>query len=43
MHEARAMIDNLLDKIHRIKEYVMPWIYAVLIVIVMVLILGTAV
>ena len=37
------MIDNILNKIARIREYVMPWIYAVLIVVVMVLILGTAV
>ena len=37
------MIDNLLDKIHKIREYVMPWIYAVLIVAVTVLILNTAI
>ena len=43
LHEARAMIDNLLDKIYKIKEYVMPWIYAVLIVAVTVLILSTAI
>ena len=43
LHEARAMIDNLLDKIARIREYVMPWIYAVLIVAITVLILNTAI
>ena len=37
------MIDNLLDKILRLKEYVMPWIYAVLIVAITVLILNTAI
>ena len=37
------MINNLLDKILRLKEYVMPWIYAVLIVAVTVLILNTAI
>ena len=37
------MIDRILDKIHRLKEYVMPWIYAVLIVAVTVLILNTAI
>ena len=37
------MIDNLLDKILRIREYVMPWIYAVLIVAITVLILNTAI
>ena len=37
------MIDRFLDKIARIREYVMPWIYAVLIVAVTVLILSTAI
>ena len=37
------MIDNFLDRIARLKEYVMPWIYAVLIVAITVLILNTAI
>ena len=37
------MIDDLIDKIHKIREYVMPWIYAVLIVAVTVLIMSTAI
>ena len=37
------MIENLFNKIARIREYVMPWIYAVLIVAVTVLILNTAI
>ena len=37
------MMDRFLDRIHRIREYVTPWIYAVLIVAVTVLILSTAI
>ena len=43
MYEAGSMMDRFLDRIHRIREYVMPWIYAVLIVAVTVLILSTAI
>jgi len=37
------MIEDLIDKIQKIREYVMPWIYAVLIVAVTVLIMSTAI
>ena len=37
------MIDRILDRIARLKEYVMPWIYASLIVAITVLILNTAI
>ena len=37
------MIDDFIDKIHKIRELVMPWIYAVLIVAVTVLIMSTAI
>ena len=37
------MMEDLFNKIQRIREYVMPWIYAVLIVAVTVLILSTAI
>ena len=43
LYEAGSMMDRFLDRIHRIREYVMPWIYAVLIVAVTVLILSTAI
>ena len=37
------MIEDLIDKIQKIRELVMPWIYAVLIVAVTVLIMSTAI